>query len=88
MIVEVTSRSLTRGDASSIQRVRIGAEESIDTVSPLWTTISIAGSALGAYHGWKRTGSVGWTIGWTLLGGMFPIPTTAVAFAQGFAKKA
>ena len=55
-----------------------------------WTlaasTLGLVGTGLGAYHGYKRTGSIGWAIGWALLGGLFPIITIPVAIAQGFAK--
>ncbi len=51
--------------------------------------ISTAGMAVSAYHGYKRNrGSIGWTIGWALLGGAFPIITPVVAVAQGYAKPA
>jgi hypothetical protein len=43
----------------------------------------LAGTAIGAYHGYKRNDSVGWAIGWALLGGLFPIVVIPVAFAQG-----
>lgn len=50
---------------------------------------SIAGVATGAYHGYKRNrGSVGWAIGWALLGGMVPYVTIPVSLAQGFGKPA
>lgn len=53
----------------------------------VWQAASLAGTGLGAYHGYKRNrGSVGWAIGWALLGGIFPIITIPVAFAQGYAK--
>ena len=48
--------------------------------------VAVAGTALGAYHGYKRTESVGWAIGWALLGGLFPFITIPVAIAQGFGK--
>lgn len=43
----------------------------------------LAGTAIGAYHGYKRNDSIGWAIGWALLGGLFPIVVIPVAFAQG-----
>ncbi len=58
----------------------------LDTWSMLANGLGIAGTALGAYHGYKRTGSVGWALGWALLGGLFPIITIPVAYAQGFGK--
>jgi hypothetical protein len=48
--------------------------------------IPIAGTGLGAYHGYRRNKSVGWAIGWGVMGSMFPILTVAIALAQGFAK--
>ena len=57
-----------------------------------WDTIhnmsSVVGMAAGAYHGYKRNDSVGWAVGWALLGGLFPIIAIPVAFAQGFGKPA
>lgn len=57
-----------------------------------WHTVygvaSLAGTGMGAYHGYKRNQSVGWAIGWGLLGGLFPIIVIPVAFAQGFGKRA
>ena len=49
---------------------------------------STLGLALGAYHGYKRNNSVGWAIGWGLLGAMFPYITIPVAYAQGFGERA
>jgi hypothetical protein len=55
----------------------------------LWSVLSVAGMGTGAYHGYKRNrGSVGWAIGWGLLGGLFPIITIPVSLAQGFGKPA
>ncbi len=51
-------------------------------------TLQLASIGASAYHGYKRNNSVGWAIGWGLLGGLFPIITPAVAFAQGFGKRA
>lgn len=51
----------------------------------LWSMLSLAGAASGAYHGYKRNNdSIGWAIGWFLLGGLFPVFTIPVSFAQGF----
>lgn len=47
----------------------------------------IAGAALGAYHGYKRNDSVGWAIGWSLLGSLFPVIVIPVAYAQGIGKR-
>lgn len=50
--------------------------------------LSAAGTALGAYHGFRRNDSIGWAIGWAILGGMFPLVTIPVSVAQGFGKRA
>jgi len=55
--------------------------------NPGWQLLSVIGMATGAYHGYKRNDSVGWAIGWGLLGGMFPIITIPVSLAQGYGKR-
>jgi hypothetical protein len=57
-----------------------GIEETIGSVQ------SMAGLAIGGYHGYKRTGSLGWTALWAVAGSIFPLFTGVVALAQGFAK--
>lgn len=55
----------------------------------VFSLLGLAGTALGAYHGYRRNrGSIGWAIGWGLLGGMFPVITVPVALAQGYGKPA
>lgn len=50
--------------------------------------IMALGAGLAGYHGYKRSGgSVGSAVGWGLLGGLVPIITVPVAFAQGFGKR-
>ena len=56
-------------------------------LSTLASGVAVAGTALGAYHGYKRTESLGWALGWALLGGMFPFITIPVALAQGFGRR-
>jgi hypothetical protein len=53
------------------------------TFKLIWATAGLAGTAIGAYHGYKRNDSVGWAIVWALLGGLAPIIVIPVAFAQG-----
>lgn len=53
-------------------------------MAPILGLVGLASSGLSAYHGYKRNNSVGWAVGWGVLGGLFPIITPAVAFAQGF----
>jgi hypothetical protein len=63
-----------------------------DTTTSIWgsTTarvIAAAAIAAGAYHGYKRTGSAGWAVGWGVLAGLAPIIVIPIALAQGFAKR-
>ena len=56
-------------------------------VSAVYGIGTLAGMVGGAYHGYKRNGdSVGWAIGWALLGGLWPI-TIPVMIAQGFGER-
>ena len=59
-----------------------------DGLTTVASVLGVAGTGLGAYHGYRRTGSLGWTLAWAILGGLFPIITIPVAFAQGFGKPA
>ncbi len=58
-----------------------------------WSTwgmaLSAAGLGVGVFHGYRRNrGSIGWTLWWGLMGGLFPVITTAVALAQGIGQPA
>lgn len=64
-------------------RTRSGALDSQDGLIAMGSVLSLAGGAIGAYHGYKRNDSIGWAIAWSLLGGLFPIVVIPVAFAQG-----
>jgi len=57
-------------------------------VSPIGVALSSVSSGVSAYHGYKRNNSVGWAIGWGVLGFLFPIITPAIALAQGYGKPA
>lgn len=59
-----------------------------DPAVQLAAALSLAGSVLGAYHGYKRNNSVGWAVAWFFLGGFFPFITIPVSLAQGFGKPA
>lgn len=64
-----------------------GIEMDSPFVRGLVLTLSVVSSGASAYHGYKRNrGSVGWAVGWGVLGALFPIITPAVALAQGFGK--
>lgn len=47
-------------------------------------SIGVVGGALATYHGYRRTQSVGWALGWGFLGALFPLVTVPIALAQGF----
>lgn len=47
--------------------------------------LSAGGLFAGVYHGYKRTESVGWALGWGLLGSIWPIGIPLM-LAQGFGK--
>ncbi len=82
--------SMTPAWATSLRHhpvVGAGETKPADEPSTFWTAASIAGTTLGAYHGYKRTDSIGWAIGWGLLGGIFPFITLPIAYAQGFGKR-
>lgn len=52
-----------------------------------WTIGGMISGPAMAYHGYKRNnGSVGWALGWGLLGWLFFPVTPAIAVAQGFGK--
>lgn len=64
-----------------------GAPEMIHGITDSLNSVqSMAGLALGAYHGYKRTKSLGWTAVWAAAGSMAPLITGVVAVAQGFGK--
>jgi hypothetical protein len=66
----------------------VGNEGYSSTTSDLWALASVVGTGLGAFHGYARNQSIGWAIAWGFLGGIAPIITIPVAFAQGFGKPA
>ena len=61
-----------------------------DPFSPLgrklWAVASVISAGAGAFHGYRRNQSIGWALGWAILGGMFPVIVPAIALAQGFGK--
>lgn len=74
------------GRLGQLGRGRLG-QVPIDPVHvAIFSVASLTGAATGAYHGYKRNNSIGWAIGWFLLGGLFPIVTIPVSLAQGYGK--
>lgn len=65
-----------------------GAEDTKPTGGAVvWGLLSTASMAASIYHGYKRNDSVGWALGWGLLGGLFPVIVPTIAVAQGFGKR-
>ena len=63
----------------------LGAEG--EPMSPVWTFIRAASMAASTYHGYKRHESIGWAVGWGLLGWLIPIIVPAIGVGQGFGKR-
>lgn len=80
--------SITIGGPPSFLRTSDDDLEVPTTVQVMWGVLSVAGTALCAYHGYARNQSVGSAIWWGLAGGVFPIIALPVAFAQGFGERA
>jgi hypothetical protein len=94
---EVAALAVARGaDAFWIQRALDGLEtkqswKALNQPLPMpariiWGVLSTASFAACVYHGYKRNNSVGWAIGWGVLGAIFPVITPTIAVAQGFGK--
>ncbi len=50
-----------------------------------WWGASIISTVLGLVHGYRRNrGSAGWALTWGVAGGLAPVLTPALAYAQGF----
>lgn len=94
--------AMTRQVLARYMPVSVGAAEGTDTVdnsqpklnpgmgalSTVLVAGSYAGGAMGVYHGYKRNDSIGWALGWGLVGSMFWPITVPLMFAQGFGKPA
>ena len=75
------------GPTFSLPAVTSTEAAAAGAASALWGIVSVVAMGASAYHGYKRNESIGWAIGWGLLGAMFPIITVPVAIAQGFGQK-
>lgn len=79
--------SLARVEPEQLGETTTTTTNTDGTVSTIVSLGRLAGAVTGAYHGYKRNnGSVGWAIGWFLLGGAFWPVTIPVSLAQGFGK--
>lgn len=74
----------------AVEPKRIGPEapspyKALDDLIPEWVRYaSWAAGAACAYHGYRRTGSALWAVGWSLFG-VFAFPLAVpIALAQGF----
>ena len=66
--------------------VTVAADDSSAGLRMVNKVAGYAGYMAGAYHGYKRTESVGWAFGWALFGGLIWPLAIPVMFAQGFGK--
>ena len=59
---------------------------SSDTALTTSYVLQLGAVVADTYHGYKRNKSVGWAVGWAVAALFFPVITTTVAIAEGFAK--
>ena len=53
---------------------------------PWFRVLHMASVGISTFHGYRRTKTIRWAIGWGLLGGIFPVIVPSIAFAQGLGK--
>ncbi len=73
--------------AAPPQQIQNANSGALRALKVAYALASVAGTAVGAYHGYKRNESVGWALGWAFLGGLFPVVVIPVAFAQGIGER-
>lgn len=73
-------------DGTLARRAISGYEESGNGISALTAVMSTVGAVSGAYHGYKRNSSIGWSVGWFFLGALIPYLTIPISLAQGYGK--
>jgi hypothetical protein len=80
-------------EARGVQTMGVGEHDDYGyevpaAVRAAYSIASLAGGALGAYHGYKRNDeSVGWAIGWFFFGSILPIFALPIMFAQGLGER-
>lgn len=76
-------------EGATMAETPAGRVEAAAAAMPEWVKwVSAGAGAALTYHGYRRTGSIGWAIVWGLLGSFaFPI-AVPVALAQGFGQPA
>lgn len=58
------------------------------TLVAIHAVASLAGGAVGVYHGYKRNDdSVGWALGWGFFGSLLPLIAVPLMFGQGLGKE-
>lgn len=62
-----------------------GAETVKEIAKQAYGVAAVASMGACFYHGLKRNDSIGWGIGWGILGSMFPVVTPLFAVYEGFA---
>lgn len=72
-------------DAMQTQTVQNGGLKR--TLLAVHAVASLAGGALGVYHGYKRNDSVGWALGWGFFGSLVPLIAVPLMFGQGLGKE-
>lgn len=78
----------------SLRGITLGQldETQVGLAVPRWLQVthgilSLAGGAMGGYHGWKRSRSALGVVGYGALGVFLPVIGIPVMLAQGFAKR-
>lgn len=55
--------------------------------SSIYGLLTVASSAVSGYHGYRRNDSIPWALWWALMGGLFPIITPVIGYAQGWGQR-
>ena len=59
--------------------------ELVRNIGRVWSVVAPISAAVSAFHGYRRhRGSLGWALGWAVMGSLFPVITPTIAFAQGY----
>ena len=93
-IPPIMTVSTTPGVVTTVTAAPTGVDPSKVSLAPAssgWKAAfafaGLAGGALGLYHGWNRTHSTPWTVGWGFAGAIFPIVAVPIMLFQGFGKR-
>lgn len=75
------------GAASAAQSKTLAGSLVAGALSPVGLAVMAVSSAAGAWHGYRRNGSVGWALAWAAFGAAAPVLSTVIAAAQGFGRR-